>query len=43
MRWAQDEFKTLKLGDPRLNARSVLLAERLPTLPARSYELCVMG
>ncbi|MDD2714247.1 MAG: transposase DNA-binding-containing protein [Simplicispira sp.] len=24
-----DEFKTIELGDPRLNRRAVLLAERL--------------
>ena len=34
MSWAQDELKTLELGDQRLNARAVLLAERLSSKPA---------
>ena len=36
MSWAQDEFKTLELGDQRLNARAVLLAERLSSKPTES-------
>ncbi|MDO9483944.1 MAG: transposase DNA-binding-containing protein, partial [Hydrogenophaga sp.] len=28
MRWAEEEFETLDLGDRRLNRRAVLLAER---------------
>ena len=29
MGWAQREFETIDLGDPRLNRRAVLLAEQL--------------
>lgn len=29
MSWAEEEFKTLNLDDAKLNARAVLLAERL--------------
>ena len=36
MSLAQDEFKTLELGDKRLNARGVLLAERLTSKPTES-------
>ena len=36
MGWAQDEFETLDLGDTRLNARAVLLAERLASKPNES-------
>ena len=28
MGWAEQEFETIDLGDPRLNRRAVLLAER---------------
>ncbi len=31
-----DEFKTIELGDPRLNRRAVLLAERLGQKPSAS-------
>jgi hypothetical protein len=34
--WAQEEFKTLDLGDERLNARAMLLAERLGGKPTES-------
>lgn len=36
MNWASDEFKTLDLGDERLNARAVLLAQRLAGKPTES-------
>jgi IS4 transposase len=36
MRWAEEEFETLDLGDPRLNRRAVLLAERLSQKPGAS-------
>jgi Transposase Tn5 dimerisation domain/Transposase DNA-binding len=36
MGWAQEEFETLDLGDPRLNRRAVLLAERLGQKPGAS-------
>ena len=29
MSWAEEEFKTLNLDDAKLNARAMLLAERL--------------
>ncbi|MDB5868375.1 MAG: hypothetical protein JWP96_707 [Polaromonas sp.] len=29
MGWGEEEFKTIELGDERLNRRAVLLAERL--------------
>ena len=43
MSWAQDEFKTLELGDQRLNARAVLLAERLSSKPTESIPNACMG
>lgn len=36
MSWAAEEFKTLDLGDARLDARAVLLAERLSSKPTES-------
>ena len=36
MGWAEQEFATLDLGEPRLNRRAVLLAERLGQKPAAS-------
>lgn len=36
MSWAQEEFRTLGLGDERLRARAVLLAERLGSKPSES-------
>lgn len=36
MSWAAEEFKTLDLGDARLNKRAVLLAERLAAKPTAS-------
>ena len=36
MNWAAEEFKTLNLDDTRLNARAVLLAERLSNKPTES-------
>ena len=36
MGWAQHEFETIDLGDPRLNRRAVLLAERLGQKPGAS-------
>uniref|UniRef100_UPI00273A0F19 IS4/Tn5 family transposase DNA-binding protein n=1 Tax=Stenotrophomonas sp. YIM B06876 TaxID=3060211 RepID=UPI00273A0F19 len=36
MNWASEEFKTLDLGDERLNARAVLLAQRLAGKPTES-------
>nr|MBP7492710.1 transposase [Rhodoferax sp.] len=43
MSWARDEFKTLELGDQRLNARAVLLAERLSSKPTESIPNACMG
>lgn len=43
MSWAQDEFKTLELGDRRLNARAVLLAERLTSKPTESIPNACLG
>ena len=43
MSWAQDEFKTLELGDQRLNARAVLLAERLANKPTESIPNACLG
>jgi hypothetical protein len=34
--WASEEFETLDLGDKRLNARAVLLAQRLSSKPTES-------
>lgn len=36
MSWAEQEFRTLDLGDARLDARAVLLAERLGNKPTES-------
>ena len=36
MNWAKDEFKTLNLGDERLNERAKHLAKRLSGKPAES-------
>ena len=36
MGWAEEEFETLDLGNPRLNQRAVLLAERLSRKPRAS-------
>ena len=36
MGWAKQEFETIDLGDPRLNRRAVLLAERLAQKPGAS-------
>lgn len=36
MGWAEQEFETIDLGDPRLNRRAVLLAERLGQKPGAS-------
>lgn len=43
MGWAQDEFRTLELGDERLNARAVLLAERLSSKPTESIPNACRG
>ncbi len=43
MSWAHDEFKTLELGDQRLNARAVLLAERLTSKPTESIPNACLG
>ena len=36
MGWGEEEFKTIELGDERLNRRAVLLAERLGQKPSAS-------
>ena len=36
MGWAEKEFETINLGDPRLDRRAVLLAERLGQKPGAS-------
>jgi hypothetical protein len=36
MTWAEEEFKTVDLGDKRLNKRLFLLAERLSESPSGS-------
>ena len=36
MGWGEEEFKGIDLGDPRLNRRAVLLAERLAQKPSAS-------
>ena len=36
MGWGEEEFKTIELGDERLNRRAVLLAERLGRKPSAS-------
>lgn len=43
MGWAQEEFRTLDLGDERLNARAVLLAERLGCKPTESIPNACSG
>lgn len=43
MSWAQDEFKILELGDTRLNARAVLLAERLCSQSTESIPNACLG
>ncbi len=43
MGWAAEEFKTLDLGDGRLNARAVLLAERLASKPTESIPNACQG
>ncbi len=39
MGWARQEFKTIELGDRRLNQRAVLLAERLGQKPGARIEV----
>ena len=36
MGWGEEEFKTIELGDERLNRRAVLLAKRLEQKPSAS-------
>lgn len=36
MNWAEEEFKTMELGDARLDRRAVLLAEQLAHKPGVS-------
>ena len=43
MSWAKEEFKTLDLGDARLQARAVLLAERLGSKPMESIPNACSG
>ena len=43
MSWAQEEFRTLELGDERLNARAVLLAQRLGSKPTESIPNACSG
>lgn len=43
MSWAKEEFKTLDLGDARLDARAVLLAERLGSKPTESIPNACSG
>ena len=43
MSWAQEEFRTLELGDERLNARAVLLAQRLGSKPTESIPNACCG
>lgn len=43
MSWAAEEFKTLDLGDARLDARAVLLAERLSSKPTESIPNACSG
>ena len=43
MSWAEEEFKTLDLGDGRLNARAMLLAERLSSKPTESIPNACSG
>ena len=37
MGWGEEEFKTIELGDERLNRRAVLLAERLGQSSCRGH------
>lgn len=43
MSWAREEFKTLDLGDARLDARAVLLAQRLGSKPMESIPNACSG
>jgi hypothetical protein len=43
MGWAAEEFKTLDLGDDRLNARAKRLAERLASQPTESIPNACQG
>jgi hypothetical protein len=43
MNWAAEEFKTLDLGDKRLDKRAVLLAERLSEKPTASIPGACQG
>lgn len=43
MSWAQEEFRTLDLGDERLNARAMRLAERLGSKPTESIPNACSG
>ncbi len=43
MGWAAEEFKTLELGDERLNARAMKLAERLASQPNESIPNACIG
>jgi hypothetical protein len=43
MSWAAEEFKKIDLGDVRLNARAVLLAERLSSKPMESIPNACSG
>lgn len=43
MSWAREEFKTLDLGDTRLDARAVLLAQRLGSKPMESIPNACSG
>lgn len=43
MNWAREEFKTLDLGDERLNARAMLLAHRLSCKPSESIPNACAG
>jgi len=43
MDWAQEEFKTAKLQDTRLNARAAKLAQRLAAQPGQSIPNACRG
>ena len=43
MSWASEEFRTLDLGDQRLNRRTALLAERLAAQPTTSIPAACGG
>lgn len=43
MSWATEEFRTLDLGDQRLNRRTALLAERLAAQPTASIPAACSG